>query len=87
MQVEGFAYGNEGGKGLAEKRAKAMRRMFEAEFGAQSISLGIATSGASISRFSPDQATVLHGTSVATTSDATRRVHIYLFHKRHSEGP
>ena len=86
-QVEGFAYGNEGAASMARKRAEAVRQALETKFKAQSISLDIVKGKAVVPRFSPDQATVLTGASAPNISDSTRRVHVYLFHKRHSAGP
>ncbi len=87
VQVEGWAYSNEGGLTLAQQRAENMRLALETEFQNQNISLSIAQNQTSIPRFTTNQTRLVPGQSQPQTSDLNRRVQVYLFHKPHSAGP
>jgi hypothetical protein len=88
VQVEGRAYTNEGGLTLARSRADRMHTHLGGVFRGQRFPERFqASTGATVSRFSPDQAAVEPGQSVAGQTDLLRRVLIYLFHQPHSAGP
>jgi hypothetical protein len=87
VQVEGFAYGNEGGLSLARQRATAVRRAIESGLRRRHISLVINTGTASVLRFFGNLAVVRAGSSMPQTSDPSRAVQVYLFHQAHSAGP
>ena len=88
VQVEGRAYANEGGLTLARSRADRMHVHLQGEFTAQSFPARFRVStGATVNRFSPDEAAVEPGQSVSGRDDPLRRVLVYLFHQPHSAGP
>ncbi|HXU45393.1 MAG TPA: DUF4157 domain-containing protein, partial [Thermoanaerobaculia bacterium] len=87
VQVEGRAYGNEGGLLLASTRAQAVRREIEAELTTRGVALTVTTGTTSRSRFFPDLSTLSPGSSTPLTSDPGRRADVFLFHQPHSAGP
>lgn len=87
IQVEGRAYANEGGAGLARRRAANVRARIAAAMSAAGIAPDVTSGSSTVPRFRPDIATVIPGRSRAGASDRNRRVQVYLFHKLHSAGP
>jgi Domain of unknown function (DUF4157) len=83
IQVEGLAFASEGGAAMAASRAAAMRTSITGGITAAGISLTVG----SASRFHPDQATALAGSSSASAANPARSVRVYLFHRPHSAGP
>ena len=82
IQVEGFAYSNEGGVRLAQTRAANI----QGEIAKMLSAAGLLATTTGASRFSRNLATITPGTSYPNTSDAGRIVKIYLFHQKHSAG-
>jgi hypothetical protein len=91
IQVEGFAFANEGGVLMAMVRAVNVAAQIEAALKAQKTPLsfksGSGTSKTTVDRLKPSLATVVPGSSIPLTSNPGRRVQIYLFHQAHSAGP
>lgn len=87
IQVEGFAFANEGGLPMAARRATAVRTALTAALNTAGISTQIGSGATATSRFSTDLARVESGTSQAGRNNPRRRVQIYLFHQPHSAGP
>ncbi|MDX6576016.1 MAG: hypothetical protein QOE96_1969 [Blastocatellia bacterium] len=91
IQVEGFAFANEGGVLMAMARAVNVAAQIEAALNAQrtplSFSVGSGTSRTTVNRLKPSLANVVPGSSIPLTSSPGRRVQIYLFHQAHSAGP
>jgi hypothetical protein len=83
IQVEGFAYLNEGGILVAQSRAANVK----GEIISLLTSAGVLTTSTGASRFSADLAAIAPGVSYPNTSDPGRTVKIYLFHQKHSAGP
>lgn len=90
IQLEGFAYSNEGGNSLARQRVDNVKQAFIAELNRQHISLTFTPPGqpAAVSRFGPDIITVHpSGSSMPDTSNAGRRVYVFLYHRAYSAAP
>ncbi len=90
IQLEGFAYSNEGGNSLAQQRVDKVKQAFIAELNSQHISLTFTPPGqtAAVSRFGPDIITVHpSGSSMPDTCDASRRVYVFLYHRAYSAAP
>lgn len=89
IQLEGFAYTNEGGKSLAQTRIDMVKKQFEVQLKKEKIPLTFTPPGstAAVSRFALDLATVLPGTSKKKKRDRKRRVDVFTFHRAHSAGP
>ncbi|MBL7748885.1 MAG: hypothetical protein JNM19_15715, partial [Chitinophagaceae bacterium] len=83
IQVEGRAFGNEGGATLAARRTASITSRIRASLRAAGISLTVGSGP----RFYPDQTTVVPGTSTSGSVNPARMVLVYLFHKAHSAGP
>ncbi|MEC4675502.1 MAG: DUF4157 domain-containing protein [Nitrospirota bacterium] len=90
IQLEGFAYSNEGGNSLAQQRLDNVKQAFIQELNSQHISLTFTPPGqtAAVSRFGPDIITVHpSGSSMPDTSDVRRRVYVFLYHRAYSAAP
>ncbi|MDX1997429.1 MAG: hypothetical protein SF066_06890 [Thermoanaerobaculia bacterium] len=87
LQVEGFAFANEGGLPMAVRRAAAVRAALIVAITTAGIRAQIGSGATATSRFHPDLARVESGTSQAGRNNPRRRVQIYLFHQPHSAGP
>jgi hypothetical protein len=83
IQVEGFAYVNEGGIWMANSRALVIKNELIQLITAAGLS---PNTRAGVSRFEPSLAKIKPGNSAPNTSDIGRIVKVYLFHKQHSAG-
>ncbi|MGB3076094.1 MAG: hypothetical protein WBB36_12265, partial [Chitinophagales bacterium] len=79
-----FAYFNEGGIIIADKRALNVKNEIIKQLSAAKLSMKTKTG---TNRFFPKLSSLVSGISRPNTSDPGRIVKVYLFHKAHSAGP